>query len=167
MEQGARTRLISFLVLALVLGTGVVLGVAWERRGADEVREPTRQEARDRDREHEDRDDRGDDRRDRRLIVDRVGLSPDQEERVDSIVDVYRDRLDELRREFRSSYRSQRRELVGRTRDDIRAVLTPEQRTRYDTLLARFDRKEEAERRDDRDHRDGSEADGHDGRERR
>lgn len=162
MESKARTRLISLGVLLLVLITGFVLGLAWERRPHGVLAGEAASEARDRDhdrRGREGRDDDGDDdrRRGRRLIIDRVELTPAQEERVDSIVDIHRERLEELQRELRAEYGLRQREIVEGTREAIRSVLTLKQRTRYDSLLVRFDRKRKRDDRNDRRDRDDEE----------
>lgn len=156
-DPTARTRLISTAVLLLVLGTGFVLGLAWDRRPSGPLSDERASEAR-RNGSHGDRGGGRDGDR-RRLIVDRVDLTPSQQARVDSIVGAHREDLKELQREFRSEYGPRHRELVQRTRTAIRAVLTPAQRELYDSLLARHDRKDDERRRDD-DHdrgpRDGS-----------
>lgn len=118
----------------------------------------------DRDGRDDDRHDGDRDRDDRRLIVHEVGITESQEARVDSIVDLHRDRIRDLRREMESEYdprfRQLRREMESEydprfqdvlleTRGSIRSLLTPEQAVRYDSLLAEHDRKE-AERKRDR-----------------
>lgn len=145
MERELRTRLGSVGILLVVLASGVVLGVAWERRGASVGAEAAESEVRGGD-EDEDRDRRGDDdRRDRRRIVDRVELRPVQEDRVDSIVEIHKERMKALQREFREEYNPRYWSLVQETREAIRTVLDADQEARYDSLLAEHDRK----RRDD------------------
>lgn len=188
MNPSSRTRLASMAVLFLVLVTGVLLGVAWDRTdgileggdvaedapttrasgdggvgeeidGRDEGEERSRDET---DREGSERvadeaDRRDDDRGDRRLIVHRVGITPEQEARVDSIVDIHGDRVRELRRRMKAEYDSQFRRLrqqreaaynprfeavVMETRQSIRSLLTEEQAVRYDFLLDEHDRRE-------------------------
>lgn len=172
MERVTRTRLASLAVLVLVLASGVVLGRAWERSSAgdgadaEEVRRDTRTG-------DDDREERKDRRRGRNLIVDRIDLSEEQEERVDSIVDVHVREVRSLQRElqarFEAEYEPRERAIVQNTREGIRAVLTPEQREEYDSLLAQRDRKRDRDRRggDDRwddDRRDGDRRDGRDDR---
>ncbi|MFP3949023.1 MAG: hypothetical protein ACLFWG_09860 [Longimicrobiales bacterium] len=194
MNPTARTRLASMGVLFLVLATGFLLGLAWERTDgllrADESSEgagsattasPTSGddpdggprgepagetgERRDPDTRSTDAEaeERGDDGEDRRLIVHRVGITPEQEARVDSIVDIHGDRVRALRREMKDEYdprfRALRQErdsiyephfeaVLLQTRRSIRSVLSEEQAVRYDSLLSEHDRKEaERERR--------------------
>lgn len=119
----------------------------------------------DRDRDRRGDRDRDDDRDGRRLIVHDVGITESQEARVDSIVDLHRDRVRELRREMEEAYeprfRQLRREMEAeydprmrevllQTRSSIRAVLTDDQAARYDSLLAEHDRKEEERKKDRR-----------------
>lgn len=132
-----------------------------DRDGRDEDRDGRDE---DRDARDDDRHDGDRDRDDRRLIVHEVGITGAQEARVDSIVDLHRDRIRDLRREMESEYdprfRQLRREMESEydprfqdvlleTRGSIRSLLTPEQAVRYDSLLAEHDRKE-AERKRDR-----------------
>ncbi|MDX1567499.1 MAG: hypothetical protein R3223_06850 [Longimicrobiales bacterium] len=193
MKPTHRTRLASMGVLFLVLVTGFLLGLAWDRadgllradESADETESTTvsgetpqgdGEAARD---EHASReasrsgtmatrsDDSGkrdEDDDDRRLIVHRVGITPEQEARVDSIVDIHRDRVRALRRDMKDEYdprfRALRRErdsvyeprfeaVLMETRRSIRSLLSEEQAVRYDSLLAEHDRKEaERERRE-------------------
>lgn len=135
---------------------------ATEREDRDDDRDRDRRGDRDRDDDPRDRDD---DRDGRRLIVHDVGITQAQEARVDSIVDLHRDRVRELRREMEEAYeprfRQLRREMEAEydprmrevlleTRSSIRTVLTEEQATRYDSLLAEHDRKEEERKKDRR-----------------
>lgn len=188
MEREDRTRLASVAVLFLVLATGFLLGLAWDRAAgvleADEgVEEAMTAPApaadvgdqgatgADRDggddRRAEDVPAEGrrrDDDRDRRLIVHGVGITPEQEARVDSIVEIHGDRVGELRRRMEDEYdprfrqlRQEREAAYGprfeailmETRRSIRSVLSEEQAVRYDSLLAEHDRRE-AERKRDR-----------------
>lgn len=147
MQRALRTRLASLAVLLVVLGAGVVLGVAWERRGRAPASEAAvaEDDGGDRDRK------RDGDRERRRLIVERVGLSPAQQTRVDSIIEIHRDRMRSLRREFREEYDPRYWSLVQDTRDALRSVLDSAQQARYDSLLAEHDRR----RRDDDDDDEG------------
>lgn len=207
MKPADRTRLASMGVLVLVLVTGFLLGLAWDRTDgplrADESAEEaesstmsgaTPEGARERTRDPAGSGERGEsggmatrsgdaeerdgDGEDRRLIVHRVGITPEQEARVDSIVDVHGDRVRELRRRMKDEYdprfHALRRErdsvyeprfdaVLMETRRSIRSVLSEEQAVRYDSLLAEHDRKE-AERERREAERDGREADGKDHR---
>lgn len=146
MDRTTKTRLLSLGVLLTVLAAGFAMGLAWERRsGALRAENPAAGEAAERgSRDGGDRD--GSEKRERRLIIDRVGLTPEQEMRVDSIVRVHRQAMKELQREFRAEYNPRYRALIQETRDEIRGLLTLEQRTTYDSLLAEHDRRRERER---------------------
>ena len=82
-----------------------------------------------------------------------MGLSPEQKAQVDSIVAHYRQEMralqDELQAELRQAYTPRYRGLLEETREEIKSVLTPDQRMEYDSLLVEHDR-----RRDQRRDRD-------------
>ncbi|MXY30981.1 MAG: hypothetical protein F4Y48_07215 [Gammaproteobacteria bacterium] len=86
-------------------------------------------------------EDRGGETRRRGLIVERVGLSAEQQVQVDSIVGQSRTMMRQLRADYRTGYG----ELIEATRSSIKAVLTPEQAAEYDALLNDFDRRRELE----------------------
>jgi Spy/CpxP family protein refolding chaperone len=154
MERSARTRLVSALLLFLVLATGFVLGVAVDRQlqaqGEESETESSAasSEGERGERGSEDRSRRGSSGRGRSLIVEQVGLSADQKEQVDSIVARFRTEMRDLHREIDEAYSAQYRVVLVRTRDEIRAVLTPEQRAEYDRLLQEEDQRRETRRRD-------------------
>lgn len=135
MESLQRTRLLSVGVLAVVLGAGVVLGLALDVRldaaGSDDG-EPTEEVRND---EH----DGG--RSERRPPMYRqVGeLTDEQDERIDSIIDVHRDAMRQLQREFSEAYDPRYWAIIENTRESIKGVLTPGQAERYDSLLTRYD----------------------------
>lgn len=154
MEQGTRTRLATILILLLILATGAVLGIAADRRL--EARSQSASEASLQDEAGQSGEDEAEDEespRRRRLIVEQVGLSPEQKAQVDSIVAHYRQEMrdlqDELKVELRQAYTPRYRGLLEETREEIRGVLTPDQRMEYDSLLVEHDR-----RRDQRRDRD-------------
>lgn len=165
MEKQQRTRLATALILALVFGTGVVLGVAVDRRAiAGAPAEGGEMAASD-----EGRDDDDDRDRDRRQpIYEQVGtLEPDQRDRIEVVVEEYRASGRELWQEWREEYEPLERErkaweeehveplrrewegrrdsLVEATRTRIKEVMTSEQARRYDSLVADYE-----QRRDDR-----------------
>jgi Spy/CpxP family protein refolding chaperone len=72
------------------------------------------------------------------MIVDQVGLSEVQKEQVDSIVGFYRGQMRALHEEFDEAYMTRYRELNQQARDEVRAVLTEEQRMAYDSLQAEW-----------------------------
>lgn len=173
MERQQRTRLVTVLVLGLVFGTGVVMGMAFDRTAtatpAEDtgVAEANAENGDDRDEERDDRERRGS------MAFQVEGLTAEQQARIDSIVqefraagrvireerdEVYEDgweaRFDSLRAAWRAEYdeRFQPRldSLVAHTRDAIRSVMTAEQAERYDSLLADYEKRSE-ERRNQRD----------------
>jgi hypothetical protein len=78
----------------------------------------------------------------RRMIVDNVGLSAVQRAEVDSLVAFHRQRMSDLDKEFQPRYRV----VIRNLREEIKQVLTDDQRLRYDELLAEHDARR-AERR--------------------
>jgi len=154
MRGDTKTRLVSLGVLLVVLSAGFALGVAWERSGSElPVVEAAERDAREdneggegavREGERKERS------KERRLIVDRVGLEAGQEARIDSIVQAHRKRMKALQKEFRAEYNPRYWALVEETRDAIREELTPAQRRTYDSLLVEWDR-----RRDEKDRERG------------
>lgn len=65
-------------------------------------------------------------------LVDRIDLSPGQRQQVDSIVE----RRRAQREEFWDNEGQRMRAIMDSTRNEIRAVMTPEQRAEYDGLVA-------------------------------
>jgi hypothetical protein len=155
LERSAKARVTTAFVLLLVLATGVTLGVVLERQL--EARSLSSEDVRGREggRTLPDRDRRpGDWSRDsssRRptLLVEQVGLSEAQKERVDSIVGYYRGHMRMLHEEFDAAYMSRYSEILEATRDAIRAVLDDGQRVAYDSLLVEFDTRMQQQRRRD------------------
>jgi hypothetical protein len=62
------------------------------------------------------------------LILERLRLDPDQEERIERILDAREDRIEQYWVEQLPAIRA----LIDSTRAEIRAVLTPAQRAEYD-----------------------------------
>jgi hypothetical protein len=155
LERDARTRLTTAVVLLLVLAAGVVLGVALERQL--EAKAVSGEAARDRgeERTSPERDRRPGDRardaspRRASLLVEQVGLSEEQKEKVDSIVGYYRGQMRVLHEEFNAIYMSRYTEILETTRNAIRAVLDDAQRVAYDSLLVEFDQRVQQPRRRD------------------
>ena len=159
LERSTRARITTALVLFLVLAAGIVLGVALDRRleARDVIGEDLR---RPRGRPDMEGRSRGFDPRSRdssqfhnpyqpgessqrrsSLIVEQVGLSEAQKEQVDSIVVYYRAQMRSLHDEFDEAYMTRYREIMQMTRDEIKAILTAEQRMAYDSLLVERDRR--------------------------
>lgn len=160
-DSSARARITTAIVLLLVLGSGVVLGVALDRQlesraqargepgqwndrprpeGRDRGFDPRRGSSREAPPE---RSDRG-----RRLLVEQVGLTEAQNEKVDSIVEYYRSQMKALHDEFDQAYNTRFREIMQATSDEIKAVLTPDQQVAYDSIRAEWARRREERRQD-------------------
>lgn len=162
LERSTRTRLTTAIVLFLFLGAGVVLGVALDRqleargiigegarspdgrRGGDDRRRGF--DPRPRDSSRSPSETRDSTRRRPSMIVDQVGLSEVQKEQVDSIVSYFRGQMRALHDEFDEAYMTRYRELNQKAREEVRAVLTDEQRMAYDSLMAEW-----AQRRQERE----------------
>ncbi len=119
-----KARMVAGTALALLFGSGVVVGLAWDQTASAGPPEEVRTEEGPRDREGR-----------RRMIVDNVGLNAVQKAAVDSLVVFHRQRMSDLDTEFRPRYRAVIRDL----REEIKQVLTDDQRVRYDVLLAEHD----------------------------
>ena len=138
--------------LLLTLAAGFLLGLVWSRRSPtppEPVVAAEQAGAADESAAAADGS-RGRETRRRGLIVERVGLSAEQQVQVDSVVGHARGMMRQLRADYRSGYG----ELIESTRSSIKAVLTPGQAAEYDELLADFDR-----RREMGDERPGRDAD--------
>jgi Spy/CpxP family protein refolding chaperone len=70
-------------------------------------------------------------------------LTPGQREQVEDKVLETRDKVEQLR----SDFRSQRRRLIRQAREQIRASLTPEQQAAFDRYFAKPDSQRHAEDR--------------------
>ena len=119
-----KARMVAGTALVLLFGSGVVVGLAWDRTTSAGPPEEVRTEEGSKGREGR-----------RRLIVDNVGLNAVQKAAVDSLVVFHRQRMSDLDTEFRPRHRSVIRDL----REEIKLVLTDDQRLRYDVLLAEHD----------------------------
>ncbi len=126
-----KARMVAGTALVLLFGSGIVVGLAWNQTASAGPTEEVRTEERSRSRG-----------RRRRMIVDNVGLSAVQKSAVDSLVVFHRQLMSDLDKEFQPRYRA----LIHDLREEIKQVLTDDQRIRYDVLLAERDA-ERAERR--------------------
>lgn len=126
-----RAKMVAGIALVLLFGSGIVVGLAWDQTASvspsGEVR-ADEQSGRERGR--------------RRLIVDNVGLSTVQKVEVDSLVVFHRQRMSDLDKEFQPRYRA----VIADLREEIKQVLTDDQRMTYEVLLAERDARR-AERR--------------------
>lgn len=127
-------------VLFVTLVAGFLLGAVWSRTSSAQA-EPGAPTAPAAVAAEEADEDRGRETRRRGLIVERVGLSAEQQVQVDSIVGHSRTMMRQLRTDYRTGYG----ELIESTRSSIKAVLTPEQAAEYDALLNDFDRRRDLE----------------------
>jgi hypothetical protein len=137
----ARTRFLTALLLAVVFGSGFTLGMAFDRTAvatpADdaEVVERTEDE-------------------DRPPMYERVGPTPEQSVRIDSIVVDFRARMEALQEQFRAEYDPRYDALVDSARESIKDVFSAEQAAQYDSLIVDYERrKAEREAREARDER--------------
>lgn len=139
MEKAPRTRLITALLLAVVFGTGLVVGLAVDSNlVAGPVAEPAAEEVESSER--------------RRVpVYEQVGPNETQMTSIDSIVREYRSGMKLLHREFREAYDPRYRALIEETREAIKSVFDPEQAMAYDSLLAEFDQRRRERRDQDRD----------------
>ncbi len=128
-----RARLLGATLLAAVFVGGAFSGAAVDRMiasgagAAQPPAEPDRREGRD---EH------------RGYIFEQLDLAPEQRARIDAVLEHRRAQMDTFWIEARPRLRS----IVDSAREDIREVLTPEQRAEYDRLRAEHEAAKERER---------------------
>ena len=159
MESGSRTKLMTAVILAVVLGTGVMLGLVSVCEIGDgrtrcvinvnsdlaamPVEEGMVREA--------DRD--GMSERNRRTpMYEQVGLTEDQSLLIDSILEGQLQHMRSLHEEFRTTYVPRYQALIQQMREAILEVFTEEQASDYRALLQEFD--ESRTRGDKRSNRD-------------
>jgi Spy/CpxP family protein refolding chaperone len=129
MDQLLRTRLVTVVVLAVVFGSGVLLGLAADRSlEAEPASGAVRTQA------------EADPPR-RVPMYEQVGPDSAQKVVIDSIVQEYRAAMKQLQREFRDAYNPRYEALVDETRSAIKGVLTPDQAAAYDSLFAQSQRR--------------------------
>lgn len=128
MDRLLRTRLTTAVVLAVVFGSGVLLGFAVDR---SLLATPAETATRTRDEGESPR---------RVPMYEQVGPDSAQKMVIDSIVQDYRGAMKGLHAEFRAAYDTRYRALVDETRAAIKSVLTPEQAQAYDSLVAERNR---------------------------
>ncbi len=130
-KSALKARMVAAAVLILLFGSGVVVGLAWDQTASASAPRELRAE------ERSEREGRR-----RRLIVDDVGLSVVQRTAVDSLVVFHRQRMSDLDAEFRPRYGT----VIADLREEIKQVLTVDQRVTYDVLLAEHDAERNARR---------------------
>jgi len=145
-----RARLLSLGVLAIVFGSGIVVGFAWDRRvDAAEAEAYRVAQPDERSEVRAEGDDEPGERR--RPMYEQVGPTAAQRGRIDSIVEAYREDVRIFHKDSRRSYEDGMRALVLEARGAIRGVFDPAQAEMYDSLTAARDA------RDDRDESSPSE----------
>jgi hypothetical protein len=161
MEKRQRTRLLSAGVLAVVFASGALVGMAVQRTRVPQLAgaevppagEPSPRSTG----PDEPAGSRG--RGMQRPRIYHQVLSPPQVVVADSIVETIEFRRDQIERDFRrdmdsiftasarpQQYRQDREALTTQLRAEIRALMSPEQLTLYDSLLAADDARRRAER---------------------
>jgi Spy/CpxP family protein refolding chaperone len=134
MPTATRARALGIALLATIFAAGALAGAAFERvadRAPAATSAPT---------------DSACESRRKGLIVDQVSPTPEQRTRIDAILERRRGQMDA----FWDGEGKRLRSIVDSTRNEIREVLTPEQRVEYDRLVAerraRKEREKAAER---------------------
>ena len=138
MKTRARARVITVVVLATVFFSGALVGRAWDETVVETAAGPVAEE------QEEAREGRR-----RTPMYEQVGLSDVQLVQVDSIVVHYRNDVRALQEETREGYDRRYAGLVDAVREEIKSVMTADQRAAYDSLLTEYDerRREWRERR--------------------
>jgi len=135
MEHSSRTRLLSAVVVAVVFGAGVLIGFAADTNLGAEPADPATEEVAEEA-----------PTRDRTPIYLQLQPTPEEQVRIDSIVQVHRERTTELDKETRRAFRQGFREILLSTRQAIREVFPPEKGDEYQRLLDEYDAQQAAER---------------------
>lgn len=144
MEQGSRTKIVAALVLALVFGSGLLLGFA--AQGGPAVAMTV---------ESSDGEAPTTERRRRPPVYESMNPTPDQRVLMDSIMVAHRDRMNLLHEEFnvaQQAYQTSYDALIRQTRDAITAVFPEDRRAEYRRRLdEEYDRpREERAKQGDR-----------------
>lgn len=138
MKTHARATFTTLVVLLVVFASGVLVGAAFDRAGGDE-----------RKTEEEHRESREERERRRTPMYERVGITDAQRAAIDSIMVHQRTAVRKIQREHRAAYDSAYWEVVDSTRAAILAVMNPDQRVRYDSLLTASDQRRRERESDD------------------
>jgi hypothetical protein len=139
MATGFTTRVATLAILLLVFVAGLAVGVAVDRQvaAAADAPPPAPPVLTERPADPEEREDGDDPPRERRMMIERVGLAPDQKLQVDSIVAVMGSLMSDLQKDYRKRYWA----VVDSTRASLRQTLSPEQAVMYDSLVAKNDQR--------------------------
>ena len=126
MARFAQARLLSFALLLLTLVAGILVGMAVKGNqspGASPEEEAAATGERD-------------SRAGRRLVIDQVGLDSVSRAEVGEIIRHFRIQVRALEAEFEEAYAPRQSALFQSALDSIKSLLTPEQKSLYDSLLA-------------------------------
>jgi len=139
MATGFTTRVATLAILLLVFVAGLAVGVAVDRQvaAAADAPAPAPPVMTETPEDPEERAAAEDPPRERRMMIERVGLAPDQKLQVDSIVAVMGSLMSDLQKDYRTRYWA----VVDSTRASLRQTLTPEQAVMYDSLVAKNDQR--------------------------
>jgi hypothetical protein len=140
MEQGSRTKLVAALVLALVFGSGLLVGYAVDGGSSAVAAAPEAASG-------EGARDPG--RRRRVPVYESMNPSPEQKARMDSIMNAHQEKMNLLHAEYgvaQQAWTATFDALIQDTRDAITAVFPEERRAEYRRRLEEYDRRREAER---------------------
>jgi Spy/CpxP family protein refolding chaperone len=129
MMASTRTRLAALAVILLIFGAGLAVGMVLDRGIAEAAPEETRTAEAEKEEEETEARRRG-------SVIGQIDLTSDQQVRVDSIVDHFREEL----KNFRTSYRTEYDRILTETREALKAILDDEQRAEYEALLEERDR---------------------------
>jgi hypothetical protein len=139
MEHGSRTKLVTAVVLALVFGSGMLVGYATDGgNGVEAAMVPvqgSKEAAATPSR--------------RTPVYEQLHPTPDQTSRIDSILKDHHDQMVQIHDEFRTAremYQTKYDALIQDTREAIAGVFPSDEAARYRELLAEFDRAREQER---------------------
>ncbi len=130
MPTATRARALGLALLATIFAAGALAGAAFERvsdRAPAATAAPT---------------DSACEARRKGLIVDQVSPTPEQRTRIDAILERRRGQMDA----FWEGEGRRLRGIVDSTRNEIREVLTPQQRAEYDRLVAEARARKEREK---------------------
>ena len=141
MEHGARTRLLTAVVVALVFASGVLVGYAADPNhlaATPAVATTAELDGTD-----------GEQPRTRRFVYEQMERTPEQDAAIDVIITSHRSLMNELHRGFdaaQTEYEANYNALIVEVREAIAEIFEPDRRAEYRRLLAEFDRRREAER---------------------
>jgi len=138
MKSHSQATLTTALVLVVVFVSGALVGAAVDGLRGDEAMAA----------EQEERRDEGESER-RTPMYEQVGITDQQRVVIDSIMVANRTRVRAERAAYREVYDSAYRVIVEETRAAILAVMNPEQRVQYDSLLAESDARRAAREREE------------------